>query len=96
MPIAGEILYIDPGLPWGYDAGIPLGQLFAQTDSGGEAETDLGDSFIQTAKGLQSGVEFGLFLAIWLPGCLTLIPLIHRLAKNTRCRLLQTGKKDIS
>ncbi|HSG41855.1 MAG TPA: hypothetical protein VLA72_01760 [Anaerolineales bacterium] len=44
MPIAGEILYIDPGLPLGYDADIPLGQLLAQTDSGGEAETDLGCS----------------------------------------------------
>ena len=43
MPFAGEILYIDPGLPWGYDADIPLGQLFAQTDSGGEAAVVLGN-----------------------------------------------------
>ena len=44
MPLAGEILYIDPGLSWGYEADIPLGQLMAQTNSGGEAEADLGNS----------------------------------------------------
>ena len=38
--------------------------------------------FIQTANGLKSGVEFGLFLAIWLPGYLALIPLISWLAKR--------------
>jgi membrane protease YdiL (CAAX protease family) len=33
--------------------------------------------FIRTAEGLQSGVDFGLFLAIWLPGHLAMIPLIR-------------------
>jgi len=70
MPIAGEILYVDPGLPWGYDAGIPRGQLFAQTDSGGEAETNLGDSFIQRCQGttIRCGIRsFSRYLAAWLP-----------------------------
>ena len=31
--------------------------------------------FIQTIEGLQSGVEFGFFIAIWLFGYLSLIPL---------------------
>jgi hypothetical protein len=44
MPLAGEMLYIDPGLPWEYDADIPLGQLMTQTDSGGEAVANLGNT----------------------------------------------------
>ena len=38
--------------------------------------------FIQTANGLQSGVEFGLFLAIWLSGYLALILLISWLSQK--------------
>lgn len=38
--------------------------------------------FIRTAAGLQGGFEFGLFLAIWLPGYLLLIPIFAWLAKR--------------
>jgi membrane protease YdiL (CAAX protease family) len=32
--------------------------------------------FFRTSGGLQSGYEFGLFLALWLPGYLVLIPIV--------------------
>lgn len=38
--------------------------------------------FFRTAEGLQSGLEFGLFLAIWLGGYLLLIPIIVWLANR--------------
>lgn len=38
--------------------------------------------FLRTAEGLQSGTEFALFLAIWLPGNLLTIPVIAWLAKR--------------
>jgi len=55
MPIAGEIIYIDPGLPWGYEADIPLGQLSASTNSGGEAEANLGNSCGEMTIKIPSG-----------------------------------------
>ena len=55
MPIAGEILYIDPGLPWEYDADIPQGQLFAQTNSGGEASANLGNTCGELTIKIPSG-----------------------------------------
>jgi len=45
MPLAGETLYLDPGLNWGgYEPDVFTGQLFAQTNSGGEAEANFGNS----------------------------------------------------
>jgi hypothetical protein len=38
--------------------------------------------FIRTAQGVQSGTEFGLFLAIWLSGYLLLMMLMGWLAKR--------------
>lgn len=32
--------------------------------------------FFQTGAGMRPGYEFGLFLALWLPGTLVLIPII--------------------
>jgi membrane protease YdiL (CAAX protease family) len=43
--------------------------------------------FFRTGEGLQAGYEFGLFVAIWLPGHLALIPLIGWWAN--RLKLLQ-------
>ena len=38
--------------------------------------------FIQTNDGLQSGVEFGLFITIWLIGYIALIPLTGWLTRR--------------
>ena len=69
--------------------GLVFGWLYYKTNSIWSAflahfinNTILNIVFIQTANGLQSGVEFGLFLAIWLPGYLALIPLIIWLSKK--------------
>ena len=69
--------------------GLVFGYLYYKTDNLWAAflahfinNTVLNIVFIQTAKGLQSGVEFGLFLAIWLPGYLALIPLIGWLTRK--------------
>lgn len=55
VPIAGEILYIDPGLPWDYDADILLGQLHVQTDSGGEASANLGNTCGELTVNIPAG-----------------------------------------
>ena len=57
IPIAGEILYIDPGLTWGsnYSPDIVTGQLSAQTDSGGEAAANLGNSCGQVTITIPQG-----------------------------------------
>ena len=69
--------------------GLVFGYLYYKTDSLWSAflahfinNTILNIVFIQTAAGQQSGVEFGLFLAIWLLGYLALISLINWLAKK--------------
>jgi membrane protease YdiL (CAAX protease family) len=38
--------------------------------------------FFQTAEGLEAPTDFGLFLAVWLPGNLVLIPIIGWMAKR--------------
>ncbi|HSG41856.1 MAG TPA: type II CAAX endopeptidase family protein [Anaerolineales bacterium] len=77
-------LFISTGI-----GGLVFGWLYYKTNNIWSAflahfinNTILNVIFIQTAEGLQSGVEFGLFLTIWLPGYLALIPLISRLAKK--------------
>lgn len=40
--------------------------------------------FICTAAGLQSGLDFGLFIGVWLIGYLVLIPVIGLLAKRLK------------
>ncbi len=69
--------------------GLVFGYLYYKTDNLWAAflahfinNTILNIVFIQTTEGLQSGVEFGLFLAIWLPGYLALIPLIGWLTRK--------------
>ena len=77
-------LFISTGI-----GGLVFGGLYYKTNNIWSAffahfinNTILNIVFIQTANGLQSGVEFGLFLAIWLPGYLVLIPLINWLSKK--------------
>lgn len=55
MPLAGESLYIDPGLPWEYDDDISLGQLHVQTDSGGETSVNLGNTCGEVTIKIPSG-----------------------------------------
>ena len=69
--------------------GLVFGWLYYKTNNIWSAffahfinNTILNIVFIQTANGLQSGVEFGFFLAIWLPGYLALIPLINWFSKK--------------
>ena len=69
--------------------GLVFGYLYYRTNNIWSAflahfinNTILNIVFIQTDAGQQSGVEFGLFLAIWLPGYLAFIPLINWLAKK--------------
>jgi membrane protease YdiL (CAAX protease family) len=64
-------------------AGVVYGYLYHKTGNLWGAylahfinNTVLNVLFFRTAEGLQLGPEFGLFLAIWLPGYLLLIPLI--------------------
>ena len=40
--------------------------------------------FLQTGAGMQSGVEFPIFIAIWLGGYLALLPVIYLLTKSGR------------
>lgn len=70
--------------------GLVFGYLYYKTDNLWSAflahfinNTVLNIVFIQTDQGLQSGVEFGLFIAVWLLGYLALLPLISWLAKKT-------------
>ncbi len=64
-------------------SGIVYGYMYHRTDNLWAPflghtinNTALNLLFIRTAAGFQSSVDFGLFLAIWLPGHLLLIPLI--------------------
>lgn len=64
-------------------AGVVYGYLYHKTGNLWGAylahfinNTTLNVLFFRTAEGLQLGPSFGLFLAIWLPGYLLLIPLI--------------------
>lgn len=69
------------GIVWGYmyyRTGNLWGPFVAHTINNGV----LNVVFLRTAEGLQIGPEFGLFLAIWLPGYLLTIPLIAWLAKR--------------
>lgn len=45
--------------------------------------------FFSTAEGLQLGMEFGPFLAVWLPGYLLLIPLIAWWARSSQFAVLE-------
>lgn len=70
--------------------GLVFGYLYYKTDNLWSAvlahfinNTILNIVFIQTSEGLQSGVEFGLFIAVWLVGYLALLPLISWLSKKT-------------
>lgn len=40
--------------------------------------------FLQTSAGKQSGVEFPVFIAVWLGGYLALLPVIYLITKNGR------------
>ena len=83
--------------------GLVFGYLYYKTDSLWSAflghfinNTILNIVFIQTAAGQQSGVEFGLFLAIWLLGYLALIPLINWLAKKYSLPAFSAWKSEKS
>ncbi len=71
--------------------GFVFGYLYYKTDNLWSAflahfvnNTVLNTVFIQTSEGLQSGVDFGLFIAVWLSGYLALIPLISWLSKKNK------------
>ena len=81
--------------------GLVFGYLYYKTDNLWSAllwhfinNTVMNIVFIQTAEGLQSGVEFGIFLAICLPGYLALIPLINWLAKKYSLPQFKTWKSE--
>ena len=79
-PIAGEVLYLDPGLPWQYDEhDIVSGQLTAQTDSGGEASANFGntcgdvtitipDGWLPTTPAKDGSLEDGKYKISYQPG----------------------------
>jgi membrane protease YdiL (CAAX protease family) len=70
-------------------SGLVYGYLYAKTDNlwGPFLAHTINNTvtnmlFIRTASGLQGGFEFGVFLAVWLPGYLLLIPIFGWLAKR--------------
>lgn len=71
--------------------GIVYGYLYHKTDNlwapclaHAINNTILNVLFFRTAEGLQAGYTFGLFLGIWLPGHLLLIPIIGWWAKRLK------------
>ena len=73
MPLAGEILFINPGLPWGDPFDIITGELMVSTNSGGEAAANLGNSCgeakISIPEGWQPSMASGdgLWESGWYP-----------------------------
>jgi membrane protease YdiL (CAAX protease family) len=72
-------------------AGVLLGYMYHKTDNLWSAyvahtinNSVLNMVFIRTAEGLQPGYELALFLAIWLPGYLVLLPVIGWWAKRLK------------
>ncbi len=70
--------------------GLVYGYLYYKTDNLWAAllahfinNTVLNLVFIRTAGGLQSGVEFEIFILIWLGGYLALLPVVARWLKKT-------------
>ncbi|MCP4361401.1 MAG: hypothetical protein GY796_25605 [Chloroflexi bacterium] len=55
IPLAGEMLSLDPGLPWGAPFDIVTGNLLVSTNSGGEAAANLGNSCGAVAIPLPTG-----------------------------------------
>ncbi|HKJ37509.1 MAG TPA: CPBP family intramembrane glutamic endopeptidase, partial [Anaerolineales bacterium] len=81
--------------------GLVFGYLYYKTDNIWAAflahfinNTILNIVFIQTADGLQSGVEFGVFIAVWLTGYLALIPLIGWLSKRANLPEFTSWNKE--
>ena len=55
LPLAGETLWIDPGLPWGEPFDMVSGELSVSTNSGGEAAANLGNSCGQAKISIPDG-----------------------------------------
>ena len=99
---AGQALYEAVGLLISTGiGGLVFGYLYYKTDNLWAAflahfinNTILNIVFIQTAEGMQSGVEFGPFLAVWLIGYLALIPLIGWLARKYSLREFTVWKNE--